>query len=275
MLRKPSAIRQIIVSPPLPLPLTLPLIALFLLGACAGKQLPDKSANQITTANQVAEISDPLEPFNRYTFEVNRFFDAILLKPVATWYHGIIPQPIQNGVSNFLDNLRTPVYLPNTMLQGEMYDAWVVMVRFSTNSTIGIGGLIDIADRFGYSKKTGYFGQTLGVWGIGSGFYLHLPIIGPSSPRDLIGSSVDVALDPFAYYASRKVLITRSTVNGISLRARNLNLIDHLEKTSVDYYATVRNLYFQSQTNAVRQRRSNANGVDYLPDISDLDDDSS
>jgi len=217
-------------------------------------------------ADAVAEyeqINDPLEPMNRVFFEFNRGLDTLLLRPVASLYRGFIPPPIQDIVHNFLNNLKSPVILLNDLLQGEMARAGQTLTRFAINSTIGILGMGDPATDMGYARHTEDFGQTLGSWGMGEGMYIVLPIFGPSNPRDAVGKVVDVLTDPVWQYAKNtdKEYIPNQRFGAelVDFRARNMEEIDDLEKTSLDYYAAVRSLYRQVRHDEIRNGLSPAN----------------
>jgi len=242
------------------------LLGALALAACATK--PDPNNPQAVQA--FAETNDPIEPLNRYFFELNRFFDTILIKPVATWYQGVLPRPVRNGVRNFFDNLRSPVILGNDMLQGEWDRAGTTTKRFGINSTVGVLGLFDPAESWGLPQHGEDFGQTLATWGMEEGPYLYLPILGPTPPRDLAGFIVDQLMDPLTWIVETPpytIPVTRFVLNGVDLRARNLDTLDNIERTSVDYYATMRSLYRQMRRNEI------ANGHidnDELPDIDNL-----
>ena len=133
------------------------------------------------------EASDPLEPLNRAIFSFNLTLDKAILRPIATVYNAALPDPVRDGVRNFLNNLRTPIILANDVLRGEIGRAGDTVGRFLLNSTLGVGGLFDIASELGFDFHNEDFGQTLAVWGIGEGPYLMLPIFGPSNPRDAVG----------------------------------------------------------------------------------------
>lgn len=230
---------------------------------------PAPAATDTDMGNGIDE-NDPLEPMNRYFFELNRFFDTILLKPVATWYDGVIPQPGRNGVRNFLDNLRSPVILANDMLQGEWDRAGTTASRFGINTTVGLLGLFDPAADWGMPQHSEDFGQTLATYGSGEGPYLYLPVLGPAPPRDLTGFVVDQFFDPLTYIywdEPKTVPTVRFVVNGIDQRARSLTTLDQIERTSVDHYATVRNLYRQIRNNEIA---NGARNFDDLPDIEHL-----
>jgi phospholipid-binding lipoprotein MlaA len=223
-----------------------------LAAGCATKPDPtDEAAVQAYN-----EANDPLEPMNRYFFEVNQFLDEILLKPFAGWYHLAMPDPAEDGVRNFLRNLKSPVYLANDLFQGEWDRAGTTAARFVINSTIGIGGIIDVASMMDLKYHEEDFGQTLAVYGAGEGPYLHLPILGPSNPRDATGRLVDYALDPLTWvgyiYDVSYINTARAGLDAIDTRARNLEAIDELKKGSVDFYATVRSLYRQRRNDLIK-----------------------
>lgn len=220
--------------------------------------------------NAASDENDPLEPMNRYFFELNKFFDTILLKPVATWYDGVVPEPGRDSVRNFLDNLRSPVILTNDLLQGEWDRAGTTASRFGINTTVGVLGMFDPAAGWGMPKHSEDFGQTLGVYGTPEGAYLFLPVLGPAPPRDLAGFAVDQFFDPLTYIywdRPKTVPMTRFVVNGIDQRARSLDTLDQIERTSVDHYATVRNLYRQIRKNEIANGQRDFND---LPDIDNL-----
>lgn len=223
-----------------------------LAAGCATKPDPTDQA----AVEAYNEANDPLEPMNRYFFEVNQFLDEILLKPFAGWYHLAMPDPAEDGVRNFLRNLKSPVYLANDLFQGEWDRAGTTAARFVINSTIGIGGIIDVASLMDLNYHEEDFGQTLAVYGAGEGPYLHLPIIGPSNPRDATGRLVDYALDPLTWvgyiYDVSYINTARAGLDAIDTRARNLEAIDELKKGSVDFYATVRSLYRQRRNDLIK-----------------------
>lgn len=201
--------------------------------------------------------NDPLEPLNRAIFGFNHTIDGMFLRPAAVVYRGVLPTPVQKGVYNFLGNLRSPVVLANDLLQGEMDRAGNTAGRFAINTTVGILGVWDAAadlwDIRGHSED---FGQTFGVWGVGEGFYFVLPFLGPSNPRDAGGLLVEYLVDPFNLWAREENvegwMLARSLVTGVDFRARNLETIDELERTSLDYYVAIRSLYRQRRADEIR-----------------------
>lgn len=220
-----------------------------LLGGCA-----------TTVANGDEEfesgVRDPLETPNRLIFAVNLAADAIIIRPVAEFYRFAVPAPGRDSVRNFLRNLSSPVILANDLFQGEFERAGTTTTRFFLNSTIGLAGLLDVASGMGYEYHDEDFGQTLGAHGVGGGIYLVLPILGPSNLRDAFGTGVDFFLDPVNTWARNTdrngIPIGRTAAEGIDLRARNIETIDELQKTSLDFYAAVRSLYKQTRDSAIR-----------------------
>ena len=202
------------------------------------------------------QTNDPLEPMNRYFFEVNYALDEIVLKPVAGWYYVALPNPAQDSVRNFLRNLSTPVILANDVFQGETDRAGTTLMRFLVNSTFGIAGLFDVASEMGFPYHDEDFGQTMAVHGVDEGPYLVLPILGPSNPRDATGRVVDIFLDPLTYITVRSGIgdlpYARSGVTAVDTRARNLKTLDEIREGSLDYYATIRSLYRQQRNDAIR-----------------------
>ena len=197
------------------------------------------------------EANDPIEPLNRYFFEVNLGLDRLFLRPAAEIYRGTLPTPVRDGVRNFLVNLRSPVIFANDVFQGETERAGQTFGRFATNTFVGVGGIFDVAAGDNPDIEGGIpfhdedFGQTLGVYDVSEGPYLVLPILGPSNPRDATGLVVDSFLDPLSYVTSTGVSIARFGVEGLDRRSRNIETLDEIERTSIDYYATVRSLYRQ------------------------------
>ena len=214
--------------------------------------------NQELTGHQLAQASDvgdaddlppddgdPLEIFNRFVFAINDTVDIFILKPVAVTYEFWVPEGVRNSVRNFLRNLRTPVILANDIFQGEMHRAETTLARFFINTTVGLAGLFDVAGDSGWDYHDEDFGQTMAVYGAGEGFYLVLPLIGPSSARDGTGMVVDHFLDPLTYLAPMETGLGRAVLSAVDFRSRNLELIEDLKRDSIDYYARIRSLYRQ------------------------------
>tara|TARA_Y100001970_G_C14144241_1_gene808921 strand:+ start:215 stop:1021 length:807 start_codon:yes stop_codon:yes gene_type:complete len=212
--------------------------------------------NKKEKVNGYKEVGDCFEPVNRGIFAFNQVLDKVFFKPIAKGYR-ILPQPIRSGTSNVLNNLGTVVTVPNNVLQGQFKNASINSLRFAINSTLGIGGIFDVASYYGIQKRDKEdYGQTLGTWGIGDGCYFVLPVLGPTTIRDSIGSmanmlggdawyNVTVANDT-RYFNESDYYISRLT-SGIDFRAKNLESLDSLEKNSIDLYASVRSLYLQDR----------------------------
>jgi phospholipid-binding lipoprotein MlaA len=209
--------------------------------------------------------NDPYEATNRAIFNINMKIDKAVAKPVAKFYNHAVPQFARNGVHNFLYNLDKPVTFGNDLLQGEGTRATETFGRFTVNLALGVGGLVDVATLIGIPDHSEDFGQTLGVYGVGEGPYLVVPFMGPNPPRDLAGDVVDIFIDPTTYirfHGSDTWYAVRSGVSVLDLRARNVDNLDQIERTSIDLYATTRNLYRQYRNSEIRNGK---------PDTSDTD----
>ena len=214
----------------------------------------------ILKKNEPSEIKDCFEKVNRATFAFNQALDGVIFKPVASVYKKI-PSPVRSGVSNSLDNLSNLVTIPNNILQGEFKKAGENTGRLIINTTLGILGIFDVANALGlaeYEKED--YGQTLGVMGMGEGCYLVIPVLGPSTVRDSVGSFANMlGGDPFYNISAGKdthhfsdfdYWSTKGT-SGIDFRAKNLDSLDNLEKNSMDFYASVKSLYLQDRQKKV------------------------
>ena len=206
------------------------------------------------TGNYEDEIFDPLEPVNRAIFSFNNFADKIILEPAAKGYKKL-PSPIQSGIGNFLNNLKLPLVVVNQLLQGQGKNAAESSGRFVVNSTAGLLGLIDVAEKIGLEQKQEDFGQTLATWGVGDGFYIVLPIFGPSNVRDTAGMILTYTTDPINAYAVREgeawILPLRTATNAIDQRSKIIDEVNALRNNSIDYYAAVRSSYYQNRKAAV------------------------
>ncbi len=234
------------------------LAALTLVAGCASQPKPASDGWSGSGDQEIAEVdteNDPLELLNRFTFAFNMALDTLVFQPVAATYRFLLPVEVRNSVRNVVRNLRAPLVLINDVLQGEMERAETTLVRFLMNSTMGVLGLFDVAADRGYPYHDEDFGQTLGAHGVGEGFYLVLPIFGPSNPRDGIGMLVDMYLDPMSYAAEaadiEDLIMARKIASGIDKRARNLDTIEDLKRDSIDFYARVRSLHRQSRANEI------------------------
>ena len=197
--------------------------------------------------------SDPFEGLNRGVHEFNYVVDSVLFDPLASVYNTVLPEFARTGVHNFLENIEAPVVFVNSLLQGDPQNVFVTFWRFVFNSTLGVAGVFDIATDLGMPERNHEdFGQTLGVWGVGHGAYLVLPLIGPSSLRDAPGMVIDVLLNPLTYNVANwpedyGLAVTRA----IDTRARLDKFIDQVNGSSLDPYATFRSLYLQRRDGLV------------------------
>lgn len=197
-------------------------------------------------------VSDPLEGANRVVYGFNNFLDKILIKPVAKGYRFAVPELARRGVRNVITNLSEPLTLINSVLQGDVEHSFTTFWRFTINTTYGIGGIFDVAKDANLENRKEDFGQTAGVYGSGQGVYLMLPIIGPSNGRDTLGKVVDTFTDPFNYILGDEAMLIRSGISGLDAREGALNLIDQIDRTSLDPYATIRSLYTQKRWDEIR-----------------------
>tara|TARA_B100000427_G_scaffold107706_1_gene89324 strand:- start:293 stop:1078 length:786 start_codon:yes stop_codon:yes gene_type:complete len=232
------------------------LILIFLTSLISFSAHAGSEGQEELSKNSSSEVKDCFEGINRGIFAFNQVLDNTIFEPLAKGYR-LLPSPLRSGTSNFLSNLSLVVTVPNNVLQGDIGLAGKNTARFAVNSTIGILGLFDPATKLGlndYNKED--YGQTLGRWGVGEGCYIVLPVLGPSTARDTIGSlanylggdawyNITVGQDThyvsdFDYYASKGA-------DGIDFRAKNLEAINNLEKNSIDFYASVKSLYLQDR----------------------------
>ncbi len=232
------------------------ILSLALLGGCASSSDP---------ATNLDDANDPLEFVNRFTFAINGTLDILVIQPAAATYRFLLPDPVQDSIRNALRNLNGPVILANDLLQGEWDRAETTAMRFVINSTLGVAGLFDVAAEWGYDYHDEDFGQTLAVWGVGEGFYLVIPLLGPSTARDGVGMLVDSFIDPWPYVLDyttdlddlelAAIFIGRRALEGIDIRARNIEVIDSLKADSIDYYVRLRSLYRQNREAEIRNGR--------------------
>ena len=217
------------------------------------------------------EVKDCFEKINRATFAFNMALDKVLFRPVAAGYRKL-PSPVRTGTSNVLNNLSNLVTIPNNILQGDLKAAGNNSIRFIVNSTIGLVGIFDPANAMGFEKlEKEDFGQTFGAMGIGEGCYLVLPVIGPSTVRDAVGSLVSMSGGDAWYnitvkndtqYLKESDYYFTKLSEGVDFRAKNFESYDSLKKTSVDFYATVRSLYLQDRERKIKNLKVKTDTMD-------------
>lgn len=198
---------------------------------------------------------DPWEGFNEKMFWFNReVVDRFVLKPVATGWDFIFPDPVQRGIHNFFDNLAVVRRVVNNTLQLKLNGAGTELARFTINSTIGLVGFFDVAkDAFGIEQKDEDTGQTFGVWGIGPGPYLVLPLLPPLTVRDGIGYAFDAAMTPYTYFIPWWGTLAGTATNTVNERSLNLDRFERVADSTVDLYGAVRNAYLQRRAAAIKQ----------------------
>ncbi len=193
-------------------------------------------------------IDDPFESFNRGMFAVNKGLDTVVFKPVSHVYRAAVPEVGRDRVDSVLANMKEPVNIFNSILQGDGDKVARSTGRFLVNTILGIGGLFDVASLAdGLEPVNEDFGKTLSTYGVDTGPYIFLPVIGPSSPRDLVGRVADVASDPFIYSVHADGVYVRDGVKFVNTRESLLEATDNIEQTSIDEYATVRSIYAQKR----------------------------
>jgi phospholipid-binding lipoprotein MlaA len=211
------------------------------------------------------EAADPLEPINRAIYRFNDKVDEYALKPAAEAYKRVVPQPAQRGVSNFFDNLEEPIVVVNDVLQGKPRQAASDSARFIFNTTFGIAGLFDVATSMGHPKHREDFGQTLGRWGVGEGWYLVLPLLGPSTVRDTSGRLVDNQMDLVTRHEEVRERNTAIALRVIDTRAQLLDATRMRDTAAIDPYLYTREAFRQHRWSRIHD------GNPPLPDFDDFD----
>jgi phospholipid-binding lipoprotein MlaA len=199
-------------------------------------------------------VKDPLEGINRAMFIFNDYSYTWVMNPVATWYSHIFPRDIRGAVADFFYNLQEPVRIVNALLQARFSDAGTLLARFAINSTGGVGGLGDPARMMGFQRKDATFCQTLDSWGVGDGIYLVVPIMGPTTFRDLSGKIVEgFSMTPYYFWAA-SWKESSSIYIGKELNYASLHLGEYekMKELSFDPYAAVRDGYFQHRKQVFR-----------------------
>lgn len=197
--------------------------------------------------------ADTFETYNRAMFKFNYQVDKYVLKPLAEGYRAITNQYARDRISSVIANLKEPLYATNNLLQGEFTDSGMSLARFAVNSTLGLAGIYDVAEGWGWPRKKAGFDSTLAKWCIKDGPYIILPILGPSTPRAAVSLALDSAFNPL-YWATYndanvkdKVMYSYAAVSGIVTRESVMDIWDDLERNSVDFYAAMRSAYLQNR----------------------------
>ena len=220
-----------------------------------------------TTDNYAKD--DALEPANRVFFDVNETLDQALIKPIAEVYVDVTPNFIRTGITNFFENLAYLNVILNDFLQGKIDQGISDLGRFITNSTIGLGGLFDVATPMGLPEHDEDFGQTLAVWGVDEGSYLYLPFFGPNTVRDSTNFVPKTLLNPF-FYISSAILFPVTAINAVNKRANLLEASNVRDEAAVDPYSFTREAYLQQREYLIHDGNPPVTGYD---DVFSADDD--
>ena len=217
--------------------------------------------------NKNGQVKDCFEGINRAVFSFNKGLDNLLIEPIAKGYRSL-PAPVRSGTSNVLTNLSSLITIPNNVLQGQITTAGVNTGRFIVNTTVGILGLFDVAQKMGFPEyEREDYGQTLGVWGVGSGCYLVLPVLGPSTIRDTAGSFINVLGGDPDYsisthgnneFLDKSDYMLTKVLTGVDFRAKNIESFENLEKNSMDFYAAAKSLYLQERKRKIANTKPSA-----------------
>jgi phospholipid-binding lipoprotein MlaA len=206
------------------------------------------SSSDPPSADEADSDNDPAEGVNRAIFKANLAADHAMMRPVAEAYTDHVPEIVQTGIHNVVQNLKEPAVAVNDLLQGNVKHAWESAQRLAVNTTVGAVGVVDVAAKWGLPPHKADFGQTLAVWGVGEGPFVELPLLGPSNPRDALGTAVDLALNPLTFVGGAPATyagVATGGANFVDVRAQHLHDLDELERNSLDYYATLRSVYRQ------------------------------
>ena len=238
------------------------------------------SDGDISLSKKPGIVKDCFEGLNRATFSLNQGLDKAIFKPIANGYRKL-PSEVRTGTSNALNNISSLVTIPNNFLQGDLKTAGINVGRLAINTTLGILGIFDVAEKMGfpeYEKED--YGQTLGVWGVGMGCYIVLPVLGPSTIRGTAGSFINVlGGDPYYNasthgnneYLNKSDYIGTKILTGVDFRAKNIETIENLEKNSLDFYASVRSLYLQDRQRKVVNKKNATIEVLYEGDWEEIE----
>ena len=247
------------------------IIILFTTLALIGNVSAGSDGELILKKNEPSEVKDCFEKFNRAAFKFNHALDGVVFQPIASLYRKL-PSPAKTGVSNSIDNISTLVTIPNNLLQGDFKQAGINSGRFVVNTTIGVLGLFDVAQ---YLGLTGFeredYGQSLATWGMGPGCYVVLPVLGPSTARDAVGSTLNFfGGDPWynvtvrndTQYFSDPDFYFSKGASGVDFRAKNYDSIENLKDNSIDFYASVKSLYLQDRQQKIANTKEITNTQD-------------
>lgn len=213
-------------------------------------------------------IVDPWERYNRSVFAFNEGVDKVALKPVSTLYSKAVPSFIRSRVTSFFANIQDIPIAANNFLQGNADAGFSDLIRVLVNSTVGVAGLFDVASKIdGLEKHNEDFGQTLAVWGVGSGPYLVIPILGPSTARDLPARFIDIFMNPSVYLEDDGLRNTLMIVDGIDTRANFIPMEDVVRSLSPDYYIALRDFYLKRRQNLIENNEGDDGSYELYQDL--------
>jgi len=221
-------------------------------------------------ADDLASKVDPAEKINRVGYAIHQFFDRNLIRPLALTYQTVVPGVLRDGLRRVLNNLGEPNIVANDLLQGRVKMARTATLRFATNSTFGVLGFFDMATRAGLPRHENGFDVTLGRYGMKPGAYLFIPLLGPTTVRDAIGSAANTLLDPihaFVPHDAHTFIIAKGVVDGVDLRARADSQLTAVLGDATDPYATLRSVYLQNEQSKIDDNSTT------LPALPDFDED--
>ncbi len=242
------------------------LVLTLALAGCATTATDPQAAQDAATPTRAANPADPFEPFNRSIYSFNTALDEAVLKPVATVYRDVTPAFARDGVTNFFANLGDAWSFVNNLVQAKGEGAYYSIVRFSVNTVFGIGGLFDVASEMGVQRSPQDFGLTLGRWGVPTGPYLMLPLLGPSTVRDTAALPVDTKGNLLGYTHDVGVRNSLTALRLVDKRARLLQAGNMLDSVALDKYSLTRDVFLQ-----IRSQRAQGESAD--ADDFDVDDD--
>lgn len=240
--------------------LRLGVVLLLAVGLSACSTVTKVKTKALATLEKVSETTgignnpdDPLEGFNRSMFAFNESVDATVLKPVAQVYQSVTPSLVKTAIGNFFSNAGDVWTAVNNILQGNFSDGANDFMRFAINTTVGVGGLIDVATAGGMPKHQADFGQTLGVWGVPAGPYVVLPILGPSTLRDTLATPIDFKGDILYSRGSVAFRNATSVLKVIDKRANALDAVNLIEEAALDKYVFIRGAYLQRRESQIHK----------------------
>ena len=251
------------------------IIKIFLIAIFLSSNASAGSDGELKLSKKNKPTKDCFERVNRASFALNQGLDKVIFKPVAKGYR-TLPSPIRTGTSNVVENLSNLITIPNNVLQADFKMAGINTGRLVLNTTVGILGIFDVADKMGFPEyvKEDY-GQTFGKWGMGPGCYLVVPVLGPTTIRDTAGAFVNVmGGDPYYNISSNgnneyldgKLYAATKLISAVDFRSKNIESFENLEKNSIDFYASVRSLYLQDRENKINNNQRGSLEIIYNDD---------